>query len=292
MRLWFECWGYEKLDLPPDAQHKKGDYGIIRCSHVEHSYTDQATVELQHQRGNMWFDRVTDQRRVEQPQMRSGDAIIGVTNSQDIYNTPTIAYINRADDRRITITTDESDYFPDWIREQNENQAEWIIQTMLREEAVGFPRNEPVSDFSSRVPEPKYLIEPVMNHRFGVIIIDARKSAAPWQPSYMMAKIKPLTDKLIEQYKSMPYDTLTYCNVWYIASGLYGEDMNEKRSILEQLIDKVGLCLQDDKSISLGRFSYRVWSSWEFAYHVRAYPDMMKYIVRRGMAMSGRRVSP
>lgn len=284
MRLWFECWGYNKYDMPPDAHYREGDYGIIRCSHEAHYHSDQATYELQHQRGPYWFDRVTDQRRVSQPTMCSGDVIVSCVGNDGIYNNPNFAIVNRVDERRVTLKTEKDVYFPEWITELKSSEAEWVVREMLKGTPQGFPRHEP-EPLPDRMLEPKYEIEPVLNLDSminldrGVYIVDARTSAKPWQSKYMSRKIGENLERIIKSYRSTPIERNTM--IWYIASGLDTDVMGQASSTVRQLVNQVANHLED--SFSLGKIDYRVWSSWEFAHHVRAYPDMMTHIVQNGL---------
>jgi len=289
MNLWYQCWDYRNYEESPNSVHNRGDYGILRCSHISHCHGDEATLELQHQRDTVWFDRATDPTRPDQPKMSSGDALINCSNYQQVYNAPGIAEIKRMDDRRVVVTYSEDFDLPYHIQHLNQNNVSWIIDTMLDKEGIGFPREERVDFISSRVPEPRYEVDPILNMRkgSGMVIIDARKSGKPWQSAYMMNKIKPMTQEIYDVCRNTPVDGRT--SIFYVASGLSGVEKRHIRGTRRELINSIANCVGDMKNISLGKIDCRVWTSWELAYQVRAYPDMMKHIVQTMFAKTGHR---
>ena len=288
MKLWFQCWDYINYEESPNSVHTKGDLGIMRCSHVSHSHGDEATLELQHQRDNVWFDRATDPTRPDQPNMSSGDAIISCSNFQHVYSAPTIAHVRRIDARRVVLDYSDKLDLPYTIQGLNFKNVSWVIDTILSKKGVGFPREDRTDFLSARAPEPKYIVDPIVNMRrgSGVVMVDARKTSKPWQLAYMNEKVESRKQDIYDACVDTPVEGRT--NIFFIASGLHCTN-HEISKIRKQLISSIGIVLQDESNISLGKIDCCVWTSWELAYQVRAYPDMMAHLVQTMFAETGHR---
>lgn len=281
MRLWFECWGYNSY-IKSSYYMKDTDYGILRLSHDSHADGKHATMELQHQSGICWFDRSYDTIKLQ-----SGDVIVGLSGhaSGGNYKNPTFVVVHRIDERRVRFEYLQ-DYFPNWITELNQDEIRWIVDDMIAGKPVGLPRTDHAPDHDMNMPGEAYSTSSALDKGFGVCLLDARKSATPWQPAYMRKVVNKETELFLAAIDNTPEGERTA--VWYVASGI--ELLDRRSRVIQQLMRETNKFLEEYRdTFPTMKIDYHLWSSYEFAHNVRAFPKLMAYIVDKILAKSNRK---